>query len=504
MTRRSPISRRVVLAAGLSLLAVSPLAAQEAVVAVEGGSVAGSASSGAVVFRGIPFAAPPLAERRWRPPEPVVAWQGVRAATEPAFACLQNLEGWNRDSWLHASEDCLTLDIRTPDLAGKRPVMVWIHGGSNRSGSPGGITEANLTDQGVVHVGIRYRLGLLGFLSHPALSAEQGGSSGNYGLMDQIAALRWVQANIAHFGGDPGNVTIYGESAGAQDVSLLLAAPDARGLFHRAILQSGTPGFGMSFRPLAEAEELGRQLDRAAGSEGDLARLRALSPVALLTLQENQIADPLAEGGRSSWLRTTVDGKVLPDTPDRLLREAPSLPVIIGTNAVEFGADAGTVANLETFASQWFAEPAGALAAYRAEERRGADPRRGHLELRIQSDGEFVCPADRLANLLAAQGWPVWRYEFDVGENGGLTRHAYEIGFVFDRKPVGGGARMQDYWTAFAITGDPNGATALGEARPPWRRWRAGEPRQMAFDEPHTGMEPGTPRAAFCAFSENL
>ncbi|HYD25186.1 MAG TPA: carboxylesterase family protein [Croceibacterium sp.] len=489
-----------------ALLAAAPFAAaaQDPVVATEGGLVAGVLSDGAAVFRGIPFAAPPLGERRWRPPAPVTAWDGVRSAREPAPACLQNLEGWNRADWLHASEDCLTLDIRTPDVAGKRPVMVWIHGGSNRSGSPSGITDANITDQGVVHVGVRYRLGVLGFLSHPALTAEQGGTSGNYGLMDQIMALRWVRDNIARFGGDPANVTIYGESAGAQDVSLLLSAPPARGLFHRAILQSGTPGFGMSFRPLAEAEALGRQLDEAAGSGGDISRLRALSPVALLTLQERTIADPQAEGGRSSWLRTTVDGLVLPDAPDRLLRAAPPVPVVIGTNAVEFGAGAGSVADMTAFATQWFAAPDEVLAAYRAEEQAGADPRRGHLELRMQSDGEFVCPADRLANLLAEEGWPVWRYEFDVGENGGLTRHAYEIGFVFDRKPVGGGALMQDYWAAFAITGDPNGATAIAAERPRWQRWQLAAPRQMAFDEGRTGMEPGATRAAFCRFAKNL
>jgi para-nitrobenzyl esterase len=496
--------RLIPLAACLSLLTAAPLAAQGPIVAIEGGSISGEQAAGAVVFRGIPCAAPPLGDLRGRPPAPVEPWQGVRDATAPAPACLQNLEGWNRADWLHASEDCLTLDIRTPDLAGKRPVMVWIHGGSNRSGSPGGITEANLTDQGVVHVGIRYRLGLLGFLSHPALSAEQGGASGNYGLMDQIAALRWVQANIARFGGDPGNVTIYGESAGSQDVSLLLAAPAARGLFHRAILQSGTPGFGMTFRPLAEAEELGRQLDRAAGSNRDLARLRALSPVALLTLQEHQIADPLAESGRSWWLRPTIDGKVLPDAPDRLLREAPKVPVIVGTDTVEFGAAAGSVGDLEAFAAQWFGAGAReAAAAYRAEQQRGADPRRGHLELRLQTDGEFVCPADRLANLLAELGWPVWRYEFDVGENGGLTRHAYEIGFVFDRKPVGSSARMQDYWTAFAINGDPNAATLIAERRPEWRRWTSAEPQQMAFDQDRSGMEPGAPRSEFCRFAAN-
>src|SRR5688500_1862480 len=154
--------------------------------------------------------------------------------------------------------------------------------------------------------------------------------------MDQIAALQWVNDNIAQFGGDPGNVTIYGESAGSQDVSLLLAAPLAQGLFHKAILQSGTPGFGMSYRTLAEAEAIGLQLDQKAGASGDLSKLRARSPVALLVLQQ-EVSDPAAEGGRSTWLRITVDGSVLPEAPDRLIARNAPKPVIIGVDKVEFG-----------------------------------------------------------------------------------------------------------------------------------------------------------------------
>ncbi len=488
------------LAAGL-LVAALPAGAQEpARVAVEvpGGTVEGHARETALVFRGIPFAAPPLGELRWRPPAPVVPWHGVRDATRLAPACLQKSEGWNRADWLRASEDCLTLDVRTPSLTGKRPVMVWIHGGSNRSGSSGGPADSDMTDQGVVHVGVQYRLGLLGFLSHPALTAEQGGASGNYALMDQIAALRWVHDNIADFGGDPGNVTIYGESAGSQDVSLLLAAPQAQGLFHKAILQSGTPGFGMSYRTLSEAEAVGVQLDKAADANGDLTKLRALSPVALLDLQQ-EVSDPRAENGRSTWLRITVDGRVLPDAPDRLIARHAPKPVIIGVDTVEFGPGSDDM-DLLALAETWFpGHAAEALAAYRAE---APDARRGNLALRLQSDGEFHCPADRLADLLASHGWPTWFYEFDVGENGGLTRHAYEIGFIFERKPVGGGVRMQDYWAALAIAGDPNAATALGQPRPRWEKWDPARPRQMFFGNGDSGMTAGKPRAALCRFSE--
>ena len=490
---------RDVLAAVL-LLATAPALAQEAVpVEVPGGTVAGAAVGSDLVFRGIPFAASPLGELRWRPPAPVVPWQGLRDASRPAPACLQKPEGWNREHWLFSSEACLTLDIRTPSLGGRRPVMVWIHGGSNRAGSASGPADSNMTDQGVVHVGIQYRLGLLGFLSHPALTEEQGGASGNYALMDQIAALRWVRDNIERFGGDPGNVTIYGESAGSQDVSLLLAAPDAQGLFHKAILQSGTPGFGMSYRSLVEAEAVGMQLDAKAEADGNIAKLRALSPVALLDLQQ-EVADPQAERGQATWLRITIDGKVLPEAPDRLVARHAPKPVIVGVDKVEFGPGSDDM-DLLALAEAWFpGRGAEALAAYRVET--APDPRRGHLALRLQSDAEFHCPMDRLADLMASNGWPVWFYEFDVGENGGLTRHAYEIGFVFERKPVGGGVRMQDYWAALAIAGDPNAATPLGQARPRWERWDPQRPRQMSFGESESAMVPGKPRAEFCAFAE--
>jgi para-nitrobenzyl esterase len=491
---------RVALAAAL-LVAAVPSPAQEASrieVAVPGGTVAGRSVGPAQVFHAIPYAAAPVGALRWRPPAAVVPWQGVRDATKPGPACLQKSEGWNRANWLYASEDCLTLDVRTPSLAGKRPVMVWIHGGSNRSGSSSGPAESNMTDQGVVHVGIQYRLGLLGFMSHPALSAEQGGASGNYALMDQIAALTWVRDNVARFGGDPDNVTIYGESAGSQDVSLLLAAPEAQGLFDKAILQSGTPGFGMSFRTLAEAEAVGMQLDKAADAGGNIARLRSLSPVALLDLQQ-EVGDPAAEDGRSTWLRITVDGKVLPDAPDRLIARNAPKPVIIGVDKVEFGPNTDAI-DLLALAETWYpGHGAAALAVYRAET---PDPRRGNLALRLQSDGEMHCPADRLADLLASNGWPVWFYEFDVGENGGLTRHAYEIGFVFGRQPVGSGVQMQDYWAALALTGDPNGKTARGEERPRWERWDPKRPRQIAFGGDETRMIEGKPRAAVCRFSD--
>ena len=467
------------------------------VVAVTGGEIRGEAKDGAYVFQAIPFAAPPLHELRWKAPAPVIPWQGVRDATHRGPSCLQNDEGWNHQDWLNGSEDCLTVNVRTSSLAGKRPVMVWIHGGSNRAGSAFGPVESHMNERGVVIVSVQYRLGILGFLAHRGLAKEQGGTSGNYGLMDQIAALRWVHDNIAKFGGDPDKVTIFGESAGSQDVSLLLAAPAAQGLFRSAIMESGTPGFGMPFRTLTDAFKIGDQVDKLADSGGDIEKLRALSPLALFAIQ-SKLEEPQSHGNDYIFLRTTVDGKVLPQAPDVLLGEMAPKPVIIGTNKIEFGPGKGE-APLEPFARFWFGDkgPQG-LAAYEAEEARGADPRRGNLELRMQSDAMFHCPANRMANLLSSHGWPVWRYEFDVAQDGGLTRHAYDVSYVFDGKPVGGGLRMLDYWTALAIKGDPNAAVPEAIARPVWKRTTAAHPATMEFGAQKSGMVKGLPRSSFC------
>lgn len=463
-------------------LAALPAAAEP--VTVTGGQVQGriDADGRTRIFEGIPFAAPPLGEQRWRPPAPVVPWQGVLPADKPAPACLQNDYGWNRANHLFASEDCLTLDIRTPAKPGERlPVMVWIHGGSNRAGGSGGTVSSRITDSGVVLVAIQYRLGIFGFLARRDLAAEQDGTSGNYGLMDQIAALRWVRDNIARFGGDPANVTIFGESAGSQDVSLLLAAPEARGLFRKAILQSGTPGFGMPTRPLGEAFAIGDQLG------GSLPELRN-TPAPALLAADLKLHDAALWNQDFMWLRTTIDGRVLPRDPRALLADAPRRPVIIGTNRFEFGPSPGSI-DVGAYAAHWFGDKAAAaLAFYRAEEAATPDPRLGPMEARMETDIVFRCPAGNLAQLLTRQGWPVWRYEFDVPPRGAdtsaLTAHAAEIPYILDRLQLGPttpAPLIQDYWTNFAKAGDPN-----GHGLPRWGRFARGaylamEPQGLAM-----------------------
>lgn len=484
------------LLAPLSVLLLSAAAAPGPQMAVTGGVIEGRrADDGALVFRGIPYAAPPLAANRWKAPRPVRPWRGNRLAAEPAPACLQNDYGWNKNDAAHASEDCLTLDVRTPGRRGRRPVMVWIHGGSNRAGSARGTVESRLTANGVVLVAIQYRLGMFGFLAHRGAAAEARGHAGNYGLMDQIAALRWVRANIAKFGGDPANVTIFGESAGAQDVSLLLAAPAARGLFAKAILESGTPGFGMPFRSRAEGFALGEQAERLVGTRS-IAGLRR-APAAVLLAADRKLHDPAIARPHAVWnddmvwLRTQIDGLVLPRSPRVLLEEAPPRPVILGTSVAEFGPAEGSIALGDALRAAFGAQAATVAHAYQAP-----DPRRGGPLLALSTDLIFGCPTERLAALLARRNWPVWRYRFDLARDGGLSSHGSELPYVFDGLAIAGKpALLQRLWIRFAQTGVADPAA--------WPRYARRNPQAVLFDAQGMRTVNAAPLEA-CALHETL
>ena len=477
-----------------SLLCCARASAQT--VRVEGGLVQGKSWSKSILFRGIPFAAPPLGALRWKPPQPVRPWKGVRPSLEQPASCVQPDQGWNHGDFLIGNEDCLTLDVRTPSMTGKLPVLVWIHGGSNRAGGPNDIV---LSDVGakVVIVGIRYRLGVFGFLSHPKLTAEQG-SSGNYGLMDQTAALRWVKRNITKFGGNPDNVTIAGESAGSQDVSLIIVRPEARSLFNKAIMESGTPGFGLGFRSLREAERIGEQVDRLLGSGGDLRRLRAASAAQLLAI-DPKLHDPGAPDDSFIWLHMTIDGRALPANPRALLASAPAKPVIIGSNRFEFGLGGGTQERDKFMGAafgRWIRQ---ARLYYRlGEPAPPPHPRLGSRDEQIATDLVFRCPAARFASIMAAKGASVWQYEFDAAPNGGKTSHAAEISYAFGSNRLADGLSLKPYWLNFMRSGDPN-----GKALPKWPRYTSAAPWHVMFDD--VAVAPQTPlRPELCKLSERI
>lgn len=474
----------------VTLVAISATAARAPVLKVDGGFVSGSESSAGFTFRGVPFAAPPTGDRRWRAPAPVPAWSGVRDATKAAPACVQNDQGWNRADYVSGQEDCLTLDVRAPSLAGKRPVLVWIHGGSNRAGSPGDMVTSPVAND-VVLVGVRYRLGIFGFMSHPKLTTEQGGS-GNYGIMDQIAALQWIQRNIAKFGGDPNNVTIAGESAGSQDVSLLLAAPVARTLFHKAIMESGTPQFGLPERSLRDAERIGQQAADLLGVGSDLDKLRAASIPALLAV-DKQLHDDALEADDYMWLRTTIDGRVFPGNLRQLIAQGPARPAIVGSNRFELDMPGGRVHRDAFLAKAFGSREAQARAFYQSEQ---AEARLGSLDERIATDVTFRCPANNMARLLSSMRAPVWQYEFDVGSP--MTRHSAEIGYAFGDQTFGSGLSLRPYWVNFARTGDPNGA-GLSQ----WPRFTAESLAHVRFsDSGVTAL--GALRPEICSMVDRL
>ena len=478
-----------------ALLSCSPAQAQR--VKLDEGQVSGKSWNDSFLFRGIPFAAPPVDDLRWKPPQSVRPWRGVRASLDQPASCLQNDYGWNHADFVIGNEDCLTLDVRTPSMNAKLPVLVWIHGGSNRAGGPNDIVLSDVGKQ-VVIVGVRYRLGIFGFLSHRKLTAEQG-ASGNYGLMDQLAALRWVQRNIAKFGGDPANVTIAGESAGSQDVSLMMLAPTARSLFSKAIMESGTPGFGLPSRSIAEAERVGDQADALLGTGGKLDAMRRVSSAALLAV-DRQLHDDALEADDYMWLRITVDGALLPRTPEQLISEAPAKPLIVGSNRVELNLP-GDRPHRDALVDKAFqANAAKARAYYRLDELDPApDSRLGTRDQQIATDVTFRCPAFHFANIMAAKGAPVWNYEFDAAPNGGTTTHAAEIPYAFGESHLGASRlSLKPYWINFIRSGDPN-----ADGLPAWPRFTSARPVHALFSDSGVTSEAAV-HADVCALLDRL
>ncbi len=461
------------------------------VVQTRSGKLEGEARDGLCVFKGIPYAAPPVGPLRWRAPEPVAPWSGVRAATTVGAAAPQNplaggiLAAFNVEE--ATSEDCLYLNVWTPAVdAGRRPVLVWIHGGGFviGSGAQRIYDGAELARRGdVVVVTINYRLGPLGFLRLKELTRGEIPSTGNEGLLDQVAALEWVQANVAAFGGDPDNVTIFGESAGGMSVTTLLALPAARGLFRKAIAQSGAghSAYGVDVHA--------RVVDRvlAAAGSRDASALRALTAAQLLAasakVQAGAAQDPELRG---LMYQPVLDGEILPRLPIEDIQKgsAAGVPLLVGTTLEEwklFALVDPTVstlseAGLEERLSRWLGPAAKAVVeTYRkARLERGEPIGPRDLYLAIETDRCFRIPSVRLAEAQGTHSPSVYAYLFTWKSplwNGMLGAcHSIELGFVFgtlrDRgigQFAGSGpqaeelsAKVMDSWIAFARSGDPS------------------------------------------------
>jgi para-nitrobenzyl esterase len=466
-----------------------------AAVLVDGGRVEGVRVSGLIVYRGVPYAAPPVGALRWKPPWPVAGWRGVRRAVAFTPACPQKGVSMPGEPPPQTDEDCLYLNVWAPaHRAAPRPVLVWIHGG----GFVNGATSLPLYDgsalarRDLVFVTVAYRLGPLGFLAHPELTRESAeATSGNYGLMDQVAALEWVQRNIAAFGGDPRRVTIAGQSSGAMSVSILMASPKARGLFQGAIGQSGgffepvelAPGYR-----LANAERDGLDYARGLGAT-TLAELRALP------------ADTLLGGSAAGVSHPVIAPGVLPEPPYAAFaagRQGP-VPILVGANSVEARAfvdpsEIRAASFAKDLAARFGPLPPRIVAAYpfqTDEEARAA-------RLALETDLRFGWDMWAWARLHAASGIaPAYAYRFEQAPpfpaaspyGGWGPAHFAELWYMFgrlDQEPwlwTAGDRRlsgtMLGYWSNFARRGDPN-----GPGLPAWPAFHVNDGAVMALRDP--------------------
>lgn len=452
----------------LSLIVLSSMwgFASEDPVRVEGGLISGTVTDGVRSFKGIPYAAPPVGEWRWKPPQPAPAWEDVKAADAFGPQCVQTPYAPTSIYLMPPhpqSEDCLSLNIWTAAKSGgRRPVMVWIHGGAFTRGSSSlpGYDGAALAKKGVVLVSINYRLGALGFMAHPELTAESPKhSSGNYAILDMVAALRWVQKNIAAFGGDPGRVTIFGESAGSWAVNVLQATPLARGLFHRAIGQSGGQ-FGRN-ASLKTAEDAGVRL------------AKTLSAVSLSALRAAPAGKVVSAAGGAG---VNVDGWVLPDDVRGIFagRRHSRVPILVGSNADEMTtltAVAALPKTLEDYRRRVESQYGEATPEYDAVYPVESESDIAAALLGVGRDTTFTLQMRTWARLNVAGGSRAYLYQFTrvpplPDRNGLGAYHAAEIPYAFDNVGARPWAtaedraladRMSTYWVNFAATGDPNG-----------------------------------------------
>lgn len=465
--------------------ATPPQASPKARVTIAQGALEGvEPSPGIFAYFGIPFAQPPVGNLRWKPPQPPLAWQGTRIANSHGLPCPQLDEGWNHWDSHHWSEDCLHLDVWTPAGAHDLPVMFYIHGGSNLAGD-GSADGKPLVSHGVVFVSINYRLDIFAWFRTPELDAESPHhASGDYGLLDQIAALQWVHDNIAKFGGDPGKVMIFGQSAGAVDTGLLLTSPLARGLFRAALEESGQVLGLMPTSTKGESETAWAPVATALGST--LAAQRDL-PAAQVMSIDAQAPKP-ASVNWWGYRGASVDGWVLPEMPWRVYYEGKEAPValVLGTNAQEITPGGQTLDQLRHV----MAETVGYESAAQLETLfdKSPDSLLGPPATRFATDHDFQCAVRLLAAWHASHGFPTWVYRFDRPDPGETSViHTSELYYVFDfqakvqpsPEDVEISHDLDQYWTTFAKNAVPTGSAA-------WPRYQA---NQFApwLDIPKTG-----------------
>ncbi|MGA2848496.1 MAG: carboxylesterase family protein [Terracidiphilus sp.] len=466
-------------------------------------------NGGGAEFLGIPFAQPPVGELRWHEPLPAKPWDGVRDAKGYSAPCAQpDLGSWNRHDAETGQEDCLYLNVVTPAWPAKTllPVMFWIHGGANEGGTAMSrlYTGGKLPNHGVVLVSVNYRLGVFGFLAHPELTGESAHhASGNYGLMDQILALKWVIANVEQFGGDPKNITVFGQSAGAIDTGMLMVSP-AKGLFQKAIQESGA-AFTAPVMPLVEAEEDGKRFAVVMGSPegaGQIAFLRAIPAAELI--KKWTAHEPRPRFG------PVVDGWVLTRKPTEAFAagEESAIPLLFGTTTKEFeskaSADelrsriAGLAGEFAPEALKVYGLAGGGTGTIDAVYGTAAD--------QIAADVTFRCPATTEGRWHTAKHHATYEYEFDHAVPGQPAAiHSSDLGFVFGFYPKEGNLAgnysdtdykvsetVENYFTNFARTGNPN-----GEGLPNWPEFGAAA-TYVKFTQGGTVEEAQDLRGAAC------
>ncbi len=491
------VEMKKVLIAIILIMAFAQLALSEIKTAkVTGGEVQGIVTDGISVFKGIPFAAPPVGDLRWKGPAPLQPWTGIRKVEAFGPACMQAAN--SQGNTAPVSEDCLYLNVWTPaKKAGeKNPVIVWIYGG----GFSGGSTSVSMYDgmgfakKGIVLVSVAYRVGPFGFLAHPDLSRESGKGSGTYGLQDMIAGLKWVQANIARFGGDPSKVTIFGHSAGGMAVNMLAASPVTKGLFRGVICMSGG-----SFAPLQTSEQGGAGLGipalKLAESTGEsfLKKLGAADIKAARAMSAEEVQKNIAGGLR---FRPVADGYVIPSDLYSIYqsRRFNDTPILLGVTSSELGRSA-TAAEFEKQIRSQYGPHADALLAVYPHS---TDAEAAKSSIGISRDGTFAWSTWTWARLQTQKGkGKAFEYYYDFhGPNVDGSGHGSDVPYAFQTLAAGrGGApkpeeqklsdMISSYWVNFAKSGNPN-----GPGLPMWPAFAENNQQAMVFDAVPPGAKP--------------